>query len=39
MQLTITYVPIGASKFVIAIEAKSGRHAPYVYDVRAFERN
>ena len=39
VQLTISYVPTGAGKFVIAIEARSGRHAPYVYDGRAFERN
>ena len=35
VQPIISYVPTGTGKFVIAIEARAGRHAPYVYQSTA----
>ncbi|MHB1948491.1 MAG: RNA-binding domain-containing protein [Gammaproteobacteria bacterium] len=35
----VHYISINEKKYVIAIEVSSGKHAPYVYDGRAFERN
>jgi ATP-dependent DNA helicase RecG len=38
-QCEIIYVPIADKKHVIVINILPGKHAPYVYDGRAFERN
>lgn len=33
------YISIKKNKFVIAIQVDSGKHAPYIYDGRPFQRN
>ena len=38
-QIEIAYVPINDSNQVIVIEVPSGKHIPYIYDGRSFERN
>ena len=37
-QIEIDYVPIREKKYVIAIKIVSGKHSPYVYDGRPYER-
>jgi ATP-dependent DNA helicase RecG len=39
VQLSISYVPTANNKCIISIEVQPGKHAPYVYDGRAFEKN
>lgn len=38
-QIKIEYLSLGNVKHVISIKVKPGKHAPYVYDGRAFYRN
>ena len=38
-QLNISYVSLKSDKYIILIEANAGKHAPYIYDGRAFERS
>lgn len=37
-EIDITYTDIGNEKMVVILETGLGRHAPYVYDGRAYER-
>lgn len=37
-QIDVYYVPTAKGKFVIALEVLFGRHAPYVYDGRPYDR-
>jgi ATP-dependent DNA helicase RecG len=38
VSIEISYVPIAGEKFVIAMEASSGEHIPYIYDGRPYYR-
>jgi ATP-dependent DNA helicase RecG len=38
-QIEIHYVPIGDNNQIIVIEVPPGKHTPYAYDGRPFERN
>ena len=37
-QVDVHYVPTNNGKFIIALEADSGKHAPYMYDARSYQR-
>lgn len=37
--IDVHYVPIDGNKHVIVLEVPSGKHTPYAYDGRPFERN